>query len=160
MRWWRIADPAYALDRSGQGMAQFGGRWNPRGVPAIYAAESIALASLEKWVHLSGVMPSRPYALVSIDVPEKAAGLIAVDQQDLPVDWHAMPSSRAAERLGANLLRPDDKGHHLTLGFTIPSVIVQESRNLVLNPLHPGMAAIEMRIEREFVFDGRMIKGR
>ena len=47
----RVVRRKYA-DLSGNGARLFGGRFNPRGVPAVYTSESIALALLEVLVHL------------------------------------------------------------------------------------------------------------
>lgn len=139
-------------------MAIYGGRWNPVGVAAVYAAETIALAALEKWVHLAGVVPARTYALVAVDVPEDGA-IVELSARELPDGWDQMPSSRAAEQLGRTLLAPDDEGEFQMLGFTAPSVIVPESRNLILNPAHPAMQHVKLALTREFTFDERMLKG-
>lgn len=159
MRWWRISDPRWALDRTGQGMAIHGGRWNPVGVAALYAAETIALAALEKWVHLAGVAPARAFALVAVDVPEDTAAILEIPMDELPDGWDQMPSSRAAEQLGRSLLVPAGDGELPVLGFTVPSVIVPESRILVLNPAHPAMGDVTVTLVREFAFDRRMLKG-
>ncbi len=140
-------------------MAINGGRWNPIGAPAVYAAESIALASLEKWVYLAGVMPATSLALVAVDVPEDAGQIMAIVAEDLPENWAAMPSGAEAAACDQAWLAPDEQGALPVLGFTVPSVIVPESRNLVLNPLHPDMARVRLSIVRDFALDGRMLKG-
>ena len=53
---------------SGLGAAINGGRWNPKGIPVIYASGSAALASLEVLVHYS-VLPKK-FVLTSISIPE------------------------------------------------------------------------------------------
>ena len=53
MRAYRLAKARYAdtaLD--GSGAKAHGGRWNSKGVPMVYASDSIALAALELLVHL------------------------------------------------------------------------------------------------------------
>jgi RES domain-containing protein len=139
-------------------MAINGGRWNPIGMPAIYAAESIALASLEKWVHLAGVMPATPLTLVAVEVPTDAGPIVEIPLEDLPENWAAMPSSEEAAAVGKAWLTPDEHGSISTLGFTVPSVIVPESVNLVLNPAHPNMAQVTLSVVRGFAFDGPMLK--
>jgi RES domain-containing protein len=73
---WRIAadTPDYAGDDlSGKGAEITGGRWNRKGTPLIYAADSIALACLETVVQLSGAdpLPLNRY-LIKIDIPPAA----------------------------------------------------------------------------------------
>lgn len=51
---WRIALRRYALDRRGLGAAMFGGRWNERDVPAIYAGMTVEIAVLERFIHTTG----------------------------------------------------------------------------------------------------------
>lgn len=128
------------------------------GVAAVYAAETIALAALEKWVHLAGVMPARAYALVAVDVLDEEGIITVLSADALPQGWDRMPSSRAAEQLGGRLLAPNDDGTFEVLGFSVPSVIVPEGRNLVLNPAHPAMRNVELTLIRDFVFDERMLK--
>src|ERR1700677_344334 len=53
MKIWRICREPYAVEAfSGEGARRFGGRWNSRGVPMIYASVSLALAALELFVNL------------------------------------------------------------------------------------------------------------
>src|ERR1017187_9456641 len=65
MRIWRICRERYADEAfSGQGARRFGGRWNSRGVPMVYASSSLALAAIELFVHLEP--NQQPDDLVSI----------------------------------------------------------------------------------------------
>jgi hypothetical protein len=53
MRIWRLCREPYAAEAfSGEGARRFGGRWNSRGVPMVYASTSLALAAIELFVHL------------------------------------------------------------------------------------------------------------
>jgi len=63
----RIARRAYA-NLSGRGGRLYAGRWNEKGHPVIYAANSVALAALEYAVQSS----VRPFdsVLMEIEVPE------------------------------------------------------------------------------------------
>lgn len=156
-RWWRITSPQYASDTSGQGAAIHGGRWNSAGVPAIYAGDSIALSALEKWVHLAGIFPDVLLVLVAIDVPDpNESGLIVDLSEGVPSGWSSMPRSRDAELMGDELLSLHNSGIGL-LGFTVPSVIVPEAQNLVLNPKHPNITKVHFSITRYFSFDERMV---
>ncbi|HEV2122738.1 MAG TPA: RES domain-containing protein, partial [Chloroflexota bacterium] len=64
---WRILKAKYREQPlSGEGARRVGGRWNHRGVPLVYLAESIALATLEILVHLQDTETLPKYALVEV----------------------------------------------------------------------------------------------
>ena len=136
---WRIAvdAPAYeADDLSGTGAKLTGGRWNEKDVPALYAAESRALAGLETLVHLNaGGLPLNRY-LVEIFIPDDLwAAREEHDAAALPVGWDARPPSRTSIAFGSAWLRA-----RRSAVLVVPSVIVPEERNFVVNPAHPGSA--------------------
>ncbi len=153
MRWWRITDPAFAKDKTGYGMSLYGGRWNSAGVPAIYAASTVELAALEKWVHLSGTLPAMIFALVAIDIPDDTSLIEPLHRKKLPRGWSELPSSPAAMKYGDQRLQP-----HGPLGFIVPSAVVDESLNIVLNPRHSAIVKVKFTVQRDFMFDARMRK--
>lgn len=151
MRLWRISHRNFALDRSCAGAAMYGGRWNPIGSPALYCGTSIALCALEKFVHV-GQAPLPPLVLVAVDLPDDAATFAPVPAA-LPPGWDAMPTSASAQALGRAWL---DEGNALAL--RVPSAILPEESNVIVNPRHPDYARVEMTVIRPFAFDGRMFK--
>lgn len=151
MRCWRITHPRYALDRLCAGAALYGGRWNPVGLPALYCGASISMTALEKLVHL-GPAPRPPLALVAVDLPDNTT-IFTPTLADLPADWNRLPTSSSAQAFGAAWLRQIK-----TLAMEVPSVIVPEESNLVINPHHPGFAQVQLTVERTFSFDERLIK--
>lgn len=151
MRLWRISHRKYALDRVCAGAAQFGGRWNPIGIPALYCGTSISLCSLEKFVNI-GAGPFPPLVLVAVDIPDSSA-LYTPTVAELPIGWDAMPTSASARKFGGEWLA---KGREL--GMVVPSAIVPEERNVVLNTRHADFARVALTVVRPFTFDRRMIK--
>lgn len=151
MRLWRIVHRKYALDKLCAGAAQYGGRWNPIGMPALYSGTSIAICSLEKFVHV-GAAPLPPLVLVAVDIPDDVV-LYDPGVAGLPVGWDAMPTSDAAQAFGGAWLA---RGAELAL--KVPSAIVHEEANVVLNPHHPDFAQVELSVIRPFTFDDRMFK--
>lgn len=151
MRLWRIAQPTHALDRLGAGAAQFGGRWNPIGVPAIYCSTSVALCALEKFAHLqAGPLP--PLVLVAVDLPEPV-DMFTPGTHTIPAGWDDMPVSAAAQAFGGAWLKKCEQ-----LAMKVPSAIVAEDANVVLNPQHPDFAQVTMAVVRPFSFDSRLYK--
>lgn len=135
---WRICRATFA-DLSGEGARRFGGRWNSSGKPLIYAAEAAALAVLEVRVHLDLTPDLLPddYQLIGIDTGD--AALEAID---------AIPDDPQAA--GDDWLR---RGSSAVL--RVPSSIVPESANLLLNPRHPA-ADFRIASRRAFRFDSRL----
>jgi RES domain-containing protein len=151
MRLWRISHRNFALDRTCAGAALYGGRWNPVGTPALYCGTSIALCALEKFVHV-GTAPLPPLVLVAVDLPDDAATLApALDA--LPPGWDAMPTSAGAQAFGRAWLDAGD-----ALALRVPSAILPEESNVIVNPRHPAYARVDMTVIRPFSFDGRMFK--
>lgn len=72
MRVWRVHDETFAKDAwTGEGARLFGGRWNPAGVPLVYASEHAALAVLEARSGNLTVGDLAHFRLHSADVPDE-----------------------------------------------------------------------------------------
>lgn len=151
---WRLdkAKRTQAESFSGDGAQISGGRWNHKGVRAVYASETLALAALEKFVHTQG--EGRNISLVSyrIEIPET----MAVDRftiSQLPLNWRQEPAPRQTQDLGSGWLKKRTKA-----ALMVPSVIVPSEYNLVFNPEHPDFAKIRIIPGEAFGFDSRMWK--
>lgn len=152
-RFWRITKKRHALDKSCEGNRISGGRWNKRGFGALYAAETIELAALEKFVHTAGITPA-DLVLAAVDVPDDESLIRWVGIGDLPAGWDGLPASDAAQEFGSEWLKSA-----VELVLLVPSVIVPESMNAVINPLHRRYAEVLLTIIRDFQFDPRMFGG-
>jgi RES domain-containing protein len=136
---WRICRRPFA-DLSGNGARLYGGRWNKPGRPLIYAAETAALAVLEVRVHLDLDWDMLPddYVLVAIDT----AAIVAETIHEPPDDPRAIGDAWIESRRSA-LLR-------------VPSGIVPESYNVLINPAHSDALSIHLGPVRPFRFDRRV----
>lgn len=152
MRAWRIAKARHALDRSGAGGLADGGRWHARGLPVIYAGLSVEICALEKLAHTGTILPA-DLLLVSLTLPDDDMLYETADGEGLP-GWAATPPGAASIDFGAAFLRSGR-----ALGLIVPSAIVPEARNLVVNPLHPRFADVRFAVERPFGFDRRLRPG-
>jgi RES domain-containing protein len=150
VRLWRIAREPYCLDRVGMGAFLFGGRWTPPGVRILHAAGSISLAALEYLVHAP--KPPLDLVLVSVDVPDDAP-VHRPKIDELPDDWASPLPSEHCQTWGANWCKGAT-----ALGLAVPSVIVAEERNFLLNVAHPRMQAVKLKSMRRFAFDLRLVK--
>jgi RES domain-containing protein len=148
----RICKARYAKSAfSGEGARLYAGRWNHAGIPMVYTSTSLALAALELFVHLD---PSQaPDDLVSI-----AATLPAniktetVDLAALPADWRRIDHP-APRDLGTEWAKSKR-----TLALRVPSAVIADEWNVLLNPAHPAFARITVSAARPFRYDHRMFR--
>ena len=153
---WRIATdaPAYgADDMTGTGAKLTGGRWNERDVAVVYAAGNRSLACLETIVHLNaGGLPLNRY-LVEVAIPDDIWD--AREEVDVAklVGWDARPASRTSIGFGTGWARS-----RRTPVLVVPSVVVPEEVNLLVNPLHPSSASVIARKVRMWTYDPRVTK--
>lgn len=118
----------------------------------MYAGTTIEICALEKFVHLAGAAHP-PLVLVSINVPDDADLFFQPPLADLPKDWADLPAPASAQEYGRQWL---ESANHLAM--LLPSAIIPESTNSVINPAHPAFRSVTLEIVREFTFDARMFK--
>ena len=147
---WRIAKRARALDRSGFGASIKGQRWNSANIPAIYAGLTPEIAAMEKLVHTGSILPL-DLVVVRIELPDDKAFYVTPDYGALPQGWNALPGSPSAAAYGDAFLL---KGAQL--GLIVPSAVMPEASNIIINPGHQKMAMVTMVVIREFTFDSRL----
>ncbi len=149
---WRIAveAPTYAAsDLSGTGAKMTGGRWNSKGTPVVYCAINIALATLETVHYLrSGGLPFNRY-LVRIDVPDAVWDKRQV-LAPLPNGWDAIPAGLTARTAGDAWISSGASALLL-----VPSVIVPDEHNVLINPQHGDAAAIVAVTLKRWIYDPR-----
>uniref|UniRef100_UPI0039F0CA4B RES family NAD+ phosphorylase n=1 Tax=Bordetella sputigena TaxID=1416810 RepID=UPI0039F0CA4B len=151
---WRIATdaPSYtADDMQGLGAKKTGGRWNRQGTPMIYTATSRSLACLETMVHLGAItLPLNRY-LVEINVPDKLWDTRKELDVTKNIGWDAIPPGRVSLDAGDEWCRKNSSPL-----MCVPSVIVPEELNVLINPTHPAAADITSRKVRKWVYDLRV----
>lgn len=152
---WRIAPdtPDYtADDLSGEGAKRTGGRWNKAGLPVLYASETRALACLETLVHLKATgLPFNRY-LVQIDIPDAVwAKAEERTPSNLPVGWDAEPAGKVSMDEGSSWIMRESS----CLLF-VPSAIVPEERNILINPGHSDHKQLTATKVRRWLYDPRL----
>ena len=152
MRIWRICRARYADEAfSGQGARRFGGRWNTPGVPMVYASSSLALAAIELFVHLEP--NQQPDDLVSIAalLPEGEPAL-RLEPNKLPRGWWT-DDVEPLRNLGDQWIRDA-----ASLAIEVPSAALRMEWNVLVNPLHPEIANLQIESPQPFHFDARMFR--
>ncbi len=146
-RGWRLVPlPQEIAAFDGEGARRYGGRWNSAGVPMVYASEHESLAVLEVRVHIamSGV-----YKSFSFDFDEGLMRTLPVQQ--LPKDWQREPPPVSLQRLGDQWVKAGD-----SLILAVPSAIVPNELNLLLNPRHPDFSKIDIHTATDLTLDRRL----
>lgn len=123
-----------------------GGRWNSPGHPLIYTSDSLALCLAECLVHVPGRLPA-DYVAFTIALPEDSVE--SIDVQSLEADWRRdLGLTRA---IGDGWLAAGR-----TLALVVPSAVLPDSSNILVNPLHPRSAEIQLVAQQPFQFDPRL----
>jgi RES domain-containing protein len=153
---WRITQQKHAKTAfSGEGARLYGGRWNSSGVAMIYVAQSQSLAVLEVLVHLDAPALLRKY--VFLEATFDASLVIELERSllSLSKNWQSDPVPKAVQKIGD---RWAASGHSAVL--RVPSVLVPEESNFLLNPRHPDFGKIAVSRPQPFRFDARLAKNR
>jgi RES domain-containing protein len=146
---WRLTSRSYA-DHAfrGEGARLYGGRWNSEGVAMIYLASSLALAALEQLAHLSRTdLLEGQFVRFRVVVPEKT--VLELDPGALPARWTGHVAATRA--LGDGWVQAKD-----SLALRVPSAVVPEENNYLVNPHHPDAEMLDIGAPEPFTFDPRL----
>lgn len=128
----------------------FGGRWNSAGTRILYTSESAALAMLEALAHITMLPLPNAYCMVRLHFPENVAEL---DATALPENWKKQPAPDVLRKWGDAFVA---EGEYLAL--KVPSVLVPDNYNFLVNPSHPAFAELLKVAVLTVHFDQRLFK--
>jgi RES domain-containing protein len=145
---YRLTSGEFINDLSGTGAKLYGGRWNSPGLPALYTTEHISMAVLEILVHVKSYKRPLDYHLVTINLPENAQAT-SIEQQKLKASWK--DDIAYAQFMGDEFLRTKQ-----SLVLKVPSAIIEQENNFIINPAHPDASRIRIQSSKVFIFDKRL----
>jgi len=143
----RYTDEAF----SGEGARRYGGRFNSPGVPMIYTAGSLALATLELLVRLNQRRRMAPYVRLSASFP---ASLLLIPES-LPSGWDDLPYGPSSQEWGDAWIRDET-----SLALKVPSVVEPLESNYLINPGHPAFDQLTVGEPAPLNLDPRLRSGR
>ena len=149
---WRLARAAFpALD--GEGARRHGGRWNSPGTPVVYTSEHLSLAVLEALVHTDPDLLPDDLTAFQIEIPGDVAGPgpSAFGPDDLPDDWQ---DPGVSVHIGEAWIARGGPA------LVVPSALVRQDRNVLLNPRHPDAGLVRVVGQETFSFDPRLVARR
>lgn len=114
----------------------------------VYLASSRALGALELLVHLdSATLPS---SFVCIPVSFQGSLVESLDPSLLPSNWHA-PDVPRLQVLGDEWI-----ASRRSLVLEVPSAVIPQESNYLLNPQHPDFRCVTIHSPESFQFDPRL----
>lgn len=149
MRVFRLCEPAFAgLD--GEGAKRNGGRWNYRGYPVVYASACLSLALLELLVDLDiDLIPN--LNSIEIEIPAEVSTRVFA----IPKTWLKAKDDSLLQEAGTEWLKTQQSAV-----LIVPSAIVPNEQNVLINPLHPHASQIHIVRNQPFQLDKRLTVNR
>jgi RES domain-containing protein len=144
---WRLYRARYGPGLDGIGATFAGGRWHTRGARVVYFGASAAIVVLERLAHVDPDLFPDDLVLAQFDLPESAEQTRVVD---LPARW---THNEAGTRRIGDQWRQDGASCLLI----VPSAVLPEESNFLLNPEHPAAQSLRLIRRRPFAFDPRLI---
>lgn len=151
---WRITSARYA-ERAfdGEGARLYGGHWNHPGAPMVYASQTLSLCALEYFVHLEPELAPKGLVAIHAKIPADLR-IRRLDVEDLPPDWRTYPAPDTLKDLETAWVRSAE-----TAILAVPSAVIPQELNYLINPGHPDFVRIRLSSAEPFAFDPRMWKG-
>ena len=146
---YRFASEQYKDDISGNGAGLFGGRWNSRGRPVLYTSNHISLSVLELLVHNKSDTSYKDPWLISISIPNNIVPVIT-HAEKLSAGWNNRPEY--TQWIGDMFLN-----ENRSLLLQVPSSIIPQENNLLLNPQHKDFKKVKITDAVLFELDKRLL---
>ncbi|HQT05517.1 MAG TPA: RES family NAD+ phosphorylase, partial [Thiotrichales bacterium] len=133
-----------------EGARLYGGRWNPKGYPIVYTAESRSLALLEMLVQDDPLRAN--YVLVPAHIPNDLS-ITIIQTQELPEDWRNLSTRDTLQTVGKDWLTSMRSAI-----LSVPSAVLPAERNYLINPNHPDFQKIMLGSPESLQTDMRLYK--
>jgi RES domain-containing protein len=148
---WRIAKRRYASAAfDGEGARLYGGRWSSAGTRVAYAAQSVALATVEVLAGLGKMSLLPSYSLVSVRFDESEMEVLPLSS--LPANWRTYPAPPELQAIGDTWI-----AENRSLVLQVPSAIIETEANYLLNPMHASFASVTISAALPFEIDARLV---
>jgi len=145
---YRITNEAYKKDISGNGAALYGSRWNSKGIHLLYTSQSISLSILESLVHLKRKeIPPTQY-LLHIEIPEEKEPA-EISYKKIKNGWQE--DLKYSQWMGDQFIQ-----NKQNLFLKVPSVLVPQESNVLLNPLHQEYKKVKIIAAELLELDKRL----
>lgn len=144
---YRITLNQYSQTLKASGLAA---RWNPNEVMMIYTSASRSLSCLENVVHRGKIGLTHLFRIMTIEIPETVL-IKKINSAELNENWKNYDQLNFTQNLGKNWI---DSGE--TAVLQVPSSVIEEEVNYLINPKHPNFEQIKLVKTQPFIFDNRI----
>ena len=145
---YRISNAGFSDDISGTGAKINGSRWNSKGVAALYTSQFISLAVLEMLVNTNFKDYAIALDLMYINFPDEQTTTI-IDSKNLKTNWR--DDFEYTRYIGDEFFMQNK-----SLILKVPSAVIQEEHNYLVNPLHVDFKKIKLVKTKSFWPDERL----
>lgn len=149
MEVYRISSAKYANKLQASGVAN---RWNKEGEYVIYAAESRSLATLEMVAHRNAIMSGQKFKLMTISIPANSKYYNHYQKKGLPKGWNSPKNKQQLQNFGSDWYKAND-----SICLLVPSVIIPQEFNIVINTKHPHFNKIKLVKVEDYNWDERLL---
>lgn len=151
MEVFRISRSRYIDDLTGTGSRMAGGRWNSKGTAVVYTSGYRSLAALELLVHVPQKNLTQDFVIATIHIPDHIY-IKNLTKEILPKDWRSITINPGLQIMGDAWIK---EGKFCLL--RVPSVVIPEEWNYLINPLHSDSKHIKISKKYPFVLDKRLM---
>jgi RES domain-containing protein len=144
---YRITLAKYSCELIASGRAA---RWNSNDVKLIYTSSSQSLACLENVVHRSHLGLNQQFKSLQIEIPDTLE-ITEIEWLTLRKNWTSFESIPITQKIGDDWIKSMK-----TAVLKVPSSIIFQENNYLINPKHPDFKEINLVAIEPFVFDHRI----
>ena len=152
MEVFRVAPIRFLHELTGIGARVYGGRWNHKGTAMIYTSENRSLATIEYLVHLPLSISPTDLGIACIEIPNRIKPK-QISISSLPKNWKKYPSPPKLASLGTSWVLSNK-----SLLLRVPSAIVKDDYNILINPSHADMDSVTIKQSEGFDLDERLLR--
>src|ERR1700756_1138047 len=150
MEVFRISDARHSKKLNASGKAA---RWNKDHQFVLYTGNTRSLSALESVVHFNGVVPTHSYKTMVIVLADDEKLYTKKQVKDLPANWRTLNAYAALQDIGSEWYKSEQ-----SLILMVPSVIIPQEFNCIINTRHPDFTAKNVLLLRteDFIWDERL----
>ncbi|MCO5259315.1 MAG: RES family NAD+ phosphorylase [Crocinitomicaceae bacterium] len=127
-------------------------RWNKKDEFVIYTGENRALSTLELVVHRSSIYIDATYKMMVIEINASNNDVLEFKKEDLPCNWKSFKAYSELQSIASEWYKSQQY-----LILKVPSVLVNNEFNYILNTKHPQFKTkVKIKELEFFSWDDRL----